>query len=85
MEAVVVMGDGKSMTIVIGMVKGFKNKSNASTTVMTHLLKKGANSNLTGLGVTHDIVAAVARVVWEPPHQLLSVQTWTCEGRAEEE
>ena len=61
------IGDGKSMTIVLRMVKGVKSKSNASTTVMTHLPEEMSKSNIEGLGVTHNIVAAVARVVWEPP------------------
>ena len=42
----------------------------AASTVMTHLgtcLEKGGNINLEGLGVTHEIVAAVARAVWDPP------------------
>jgi len=42
----------------------------AANTVTSHLgtcLEKGASINLEGLGVTHEIVAAVARVVWSPP------------------
>jgi len=41
-----------------------------SSTVMTHLstcLEKGGNIHLEGLGVTHEMVAAVARAVWEAP------------------
>ena len=42
----------------------------AENTVLIHLgksLEAGANINLESLGVTPEIVAAVAKVVWEPP------------------
>jgi hypothetical protein len=42
----------------------------APSIVMTHLgtcLEKGGNINLEGLRVTLEIVAAVARAVWDPP------------------
>ena len=42
----------------------------APSTVMTHLgtcPEKGGNINFEGLGVTHEIVTAVARNVWDPP------------------
>ena len=65
----------------IAQEKGF-----APNTVMTHLstcLEKGGNFNLEGLGVTHEIVAAVARAVWEAPISSDSVhQVGTCQGGA---
>eukprot|EP00092_Neocalanus_flemingeri_P014346 GFUD01015474.1.p1 GENE.GFUD01015474.1~~GFUD01015474.1.p1 ORF type:complete len:1050 (+),score=352.66 GFUD01015474.1:77-3226(+) len=42
----------------------------AATTIMGHLatcLEKGAEVNLERLGITQEIVATVASVVWEPP------------------
>ena len=42
----------------------------APSIVMTHLgtcLEKGGSINLEGLRVTLEIVAAVARAVWDPP------------------
>ena len=75
----------------IAQEKGFapniaQEKGFAPNTVMTHLstcLEKGGNFNLEGLGVTHEIVAAVARAVWEAPISSDSVhQVGTCQGGA---